>query len=454
MVIILCPKKANTSFKKELEGKIKQPYSIFSTEEVSDVEGSRYYIFNHRSMHKYGKKIVDLCGEYKVIAIIDEAHILQDDSSNQSKFLSLLRPRFNAVWGLTATPLLNNPEGLYHVTNFIRPMFFGTYKTFEKTYLKTKRMKMRRGKRLVKFNKILGVKNVDKLSQKLKYISHVRKKDYDIDFIYRKVQADTNIMEDYQKAGRGLFTEEFGARLHDLQSSVSNVLYESLSERLNRLESKFGRLDDVEDRIVLRDRINQIEEGLLEVNERVSISNKEKLLLKTLKEIIDRNEGTLIYVEYIPTEHRLVSLLEKYKDKLGYNKLYRITGSIDYSERIKVEKELDRKDIVIINEAGKESINLRQVNNIVFYELPFAIGTFIQIVGRITRLDTEYDSQLIYVLETVETIDTYKRMLIQDNAKLIKDLFGSNSNLPKSLNKIDKKFMKKLKKDLLWKFNN
>lgn len=100
-----------------------------------------------------------------------------------------------------------------------------------------------------------------------------------------------------------------------------------------------------------------------------------------------------------------------------------------------------------------KSINLQAVNNIIVYDVPFAIGDLIQLIGRITRMDSLYDTQNLIFMEALETIDTYKRLLVQSNATLIQELFGEDSNLP-FYGDIDNDVMKKyrtfFKRKLLW----
>ena len=44
-VVIVCPKPAVASFKKELTNKLEQPYSIYTATEYKEVENARYHIF-------------------------------------------------------------------------------------------------------------------------------------------------------------------------------------------------------------------------------------------------------------------------------------------------------------------------------------------------------------------------------------------------------------------------
>ena len=178
-----------------------------------------------------------------------------------------------------------------------------------------------------------------------------------------------------------------------------------------------------------------------------------KLLIETLKEIIDRGEGVLIYTELEDTYRFIGDAIESYQGYLGYSQLYYITGKTPYEKRVECEKRLKRKDIVIVTRAGSSSINLQAVNNVVFYDLPFAISSLIQMVGRVARTDSVYKNQNVYVLEVKETIDTYKRLLLQSYMTLIQSIFGEDSTLP-YYGDIDKdvvqKYRQYFKNKMLW----
>ncbi len=66
-------------------------------------------------------------------------------------------------------------------------------------------------------------------------------------------------------------------------------------------------------------------------------------------------------------------------------------------------------------------------------------------------MDSTFKHQDIHIIEADGTIDTYKRILIQDNAFVYSLLFGENPNLP-NLVQLDREFLKDIKKRLLWSF--
>ena len=158
---------------------------------------------------------------------------------------------------------------------------------------------------------------------------------------------------------------------------------------------------------------------------------------------------SLVYCLYEDTYKRLYKILESYKHLIGYSKLHLITGKVKYEDRLKVEKDMPLKSIVLMTKAGTQSINLQAANNIIFYTLPWDCGSLIQAVGRITRSDTIFDTQHVYFLESSDTIDTYRRLLIESKLSMITSVFGEQPTMPDIQPfEIDKK---ELKKYMLWK---
>ena len=85
------------------------------------------------------------------------------------------------------------------------------------------------------------------------------------------------------------------------------------------------------------------------------------------------------------------------------------------------------------------------------YNIPYSTGSILQLIGRITRVDTVYDTQNIYILEAVDTIDTYKQGLVASKIDLFEAIFGEQTTMPDFS---DDKFdidASLLKKKYLWK---
>lgn len=417
---IVCPKEANIAFKKELKTKIKLRYSILTTDEKKLDKKSRVYLFNYSNLdplEEYLNKFRK--AGYKVFLIADEVHLMQSADSNMSKRLRSLRSDFSCVFGLTGTPVLNALEGLWRIVDFVKPGFLGDYNQFRYYFIDYNRRNIRVGRQMRRIEEVKGYKHLDQLREILKTIIITRGIKYDVDFIFRKCELTDEEKKNYETAAKGVLDSEdnekhIPSRLHDLQ---------------------------------------RIADGSHHLLESESLYSKAALLVSTVHEIINRGEGVLIYTEYEDTYRTLGEALKKNKQVIGYRKLHFITGKIPYKTRVDVVRNLQSGDVVVLTKAGCKSLNLQAVNNVIVYDIPFAIGDLIQLIGRVTRVDSKYDRQHVYFLEADQTIDTYKRLLVQSHSTMIQEIFGEDSNLP-YYGDIDKDVMSKyrtyFKRKLLW----
>jgi superfamily II DNA or RNA helicase len=454
--ILLLPNSAVKAFNDTLTKILGLPYSIYTARKTRVRENARFHIFNYSTLGKdifkedtnpldnpYFKTLARLRKKHKNLFLIaDEAHALQDPKTTQYKTVKLIKPWFMGMWFLTATPILNNLEGFYHMVNLLKSDFFKSIYAFNNKYhvYKTKtiwKKTLVNGVWVPKPMKIYDVvdyKNLDHLKEMFDKISIVRSKEYNIVFNYRETKLSKSSKEFYKKAAEGLFSgkvlkvnkktgkkitkkteqQHAGARLHDLQRVVSNS------------HPDFQDFD------------------------KNKITEKELLLINTVKEVINRNEAVLIYFSYLETLDRIKYIFNYLKTKLNIPAIHEVSGNISQQKRKIVEDAIKPRDIVLITSAGTESINLQKANNLIFYEIPFPLREFIQASGRIARTNSEYDEMNIYILEARGTIDTYKKNRIMMNSAAIKSVLGGSNTLPVENLKISLADKEEMKNELLW----
>ena len=351
---------------------------------------------------------------------------LEEPHSKFYEQVASIRHLFSVCWFATATPLKNNIEGLYWLMYVLDPNILKDWYTFKNSFLVIERHPVTRyiGKGKKKYKKlvweeeIVGYKNIDTLRNILDQYIIIKQKQYNLKFFYHKTNMLDTEVDPYLEAGQGLLRDtakdSFAVRMHDLQMVVDNI-----------------------------------NEQYRVINK---MSSKEMLFISLIREKMKGNHPTLIYCDYNEVVDRLEYLLKATQSKTGVKQILKVTGSISLKEREKVEELIDIGTVVLITSAGTESINLQKADSLVFYDIPFSILTFMQAVGRVTRIDSKYNEQYIHLLETVGTIDSYKRCLIQINGGLIMKMFGKMETLPLEAGQIDRNVTRQLKQGLLWCF--
>lgn len=422
---IIAPPKAVKAFKKELSTKLKIRFNLITTQETLTLQGSRITLVSSTCIDKACPSIVKMKSEgKKLILMIDEYHCCQSPDSKIYTKIKSIRSLFTIFWGLTATPLKNDIEGLYWMVSLLNPSILGSWVAFRNRFLITERhvvpQRTKNGKYITRFvEEVIGFKDAKGLQELLKKYIIMKQQPYNLNFIYNKVDLEKIETQKYFMAGKGLLRESsehnWAVRLHDLQQVIDNIQPEY-------------RQDD--------------------------LTNKEKLFLKVLMQMLNEGNPCLVYCDYNEGISRLESILKKYKTNLNLKAIYKVTGDIPLSEREKIEDKIKPGTVTLITSAGTESINLQKANTLIFYDIPFSVLTFIQAVGRITRIDTKFKSQNIHIIESFGTIDTYKRLMIQINGNMIKSLFGDIETLPLELCVEDRTMVSRLRNTLLWAFRN
>lgn len=427
--IVLCPSSATGVFIKEITQKINSSYCICTADGVEGNLSSKFVIVTHSSFYKHVSLIGDLITRNKTVLILDEAHIMQ---SENSQFQQLLRPMsryFAAIFAMTATPVLNKLLGFYSLMQFVYPDLLGQRYHFIDRYVIMDTKKIWKNGVQRKIPVYIGSKNLPHLKTIVDPYVLIKRLVYDVQFEYKTTRMNDHELLLYREAAKGVIDKDYegekayGGRLHDLQRVVDGSLKDYWNPKIN---------------------------------------SKEKLLIESINEVCSRKQACLVYVEYNDTLFRLRKLAEKAQPYYGWGKIYEISGETSVEDRHLIEKIICPKDVVFVTQAGSQSYNLQRANNVIFYDIPFAIGRFIQFVGRVCRMDSIFAKQYVYILEVVDTIDTYKRLLIEKNGTTIRELFGEDESLQTDLPEIERKFEKelkqslakylqKLKRELLWK---
>lgn len=425
LVAIVCvPPKALKVFRKELETKLHTSYTEISSQTKRSTK-SRIILTTHTKLQDLQPQINELINkDFKIAFILDEAHILQNPEAKLSKFIYTNRKFFSIFWCLTATPCGNDIYGLFFLMHIVNPTVLGTKSEFRKNYLITEFKQVKKWNQITHRYEfpveevVIGCRNTKELQEQLKDYLIIRQKHYNLKYEYHTTNLDSEEIVAYLQASAGLARKtsekNFAVRLNDLQRVVDNS-----SEKYSNASK---------------------------------LSSKEKLLIETTLNLI-KDHAIIIYTDLQDNIDRLQLLFTKLK-QMNYpiGNIHKITGTQSFADRAKVEDTLKQSDIVLITSAGTESINLQKSDTIILYDAPFSIKTYIQLIGRVTRVDTKHSEQTIHFIECLGTVDTYKRLCIIKHADIINQLFGEIETLPLNLVTIDENTQAQLRNKLLWSF--
>ena len=456
--IFMIPKSARAAFIKEMTTRFGLEFYLITAETSKkysylEMTKHRYIFIENTLVNRFVEDLVSLANTNTCHLVIDEAHSLQSPDSVFTKAAWEIRCYCKRIYAMTATPLLNDIEGLFNVLHFVYPSVFVSWFRFRARYCITKEniihMRARNGNHIQrKVIEIIGYQNMKELNEILDKLIIKGCIHYNVNFEFLDCELDEQSEKPYRLAASGLFDILY----HPEKAKARSKTKKSKGDDNNFTveEKDFGsRLHDLQ-------RICDFSDSsLYEVNKDF-ISNKMKLLLDQVKLVMSRNESMLVYFEYKDSLEMAERILLDHQDELGFSKIYRLTGAEKEADRAKIESNLGLKEIVLCSQAASQSRNLQRANNICLYNVPFSIGKLIQISGRVCRVDSTYDHQNITVLSVKDTIDDYKVTLLKDHLSLIQKLLGNEAMGAVEdceYLDIDRSNMKALKNNLLWRRN-
>ena len=128
-VLVLAPKVVLSVWEKEIKDTLLCPYSI-------DINGDgiQFDLLNYERLRNYKDKKKRRVKYDLVIA--DESHRIKNRNSIQSKVAAKFSENAPYVLALSGTPRGNEDVDFYAQYRFINPSLFGTWKEFDKEYLK------------------------------------------------------------------------------------------------------------------------------------------------------------------------------------------------------------------------------------------------------------------------------------------------------------------------------
>jgi SNF2 family DNA or RNA helicase len=110
-------------------------------------------------------------------------------------------------------------------------------------------------------------------------------------------------------------------------------------------------------------------------------------------------------------------------------KFLRITGAENEKKREDAKskfQEMEEYDLIFINNAAIEAINLQQAAHMVCLDMPWSWGDTTQLVGRMLRLASPHSACTLHVMYAAGTVDEYTIEVLKSKKGLFEKIFGES----------------------------
>lgn len=323
----------------------------------------------------------------QLTVILDEATAFKSRATKTWETVALLCRHTNRAYALTATLLKNRLIEGFHIYGALMPGVFTTQQAFfdEFCYVELKKI----GKARIPI--IKGYKNLDKFRERIELVYLGRPK-HEVStelptLATREVsfELDSTEVAKYQEAQSGLLALGDGSlREFEKTKVLTALIYcQQVVNSLALLKFKEGSIvetswDDMEGQKVKE------------------LSSKEEALVDLLTEELD-DEKVIVYTRFASHVPRLQAILKKHKIESAA-----ITGDQNDAERKAAQKAFqDLKSkvrVIIITAAGSEAINLQAAAALIFFDMPWSWGDYVQTLGRMIRIGSPHKGVLCFHL--------------------------------------------------------
>lgn len=324
-----------------------------------------------------------------LFSVFDEAIVLKDPDSVVHKAGSMLSKLSTKTIAITATVSKGQLEEAYYIFRSIGINLVQDYKTFSKTFCMYKKSPFKiRGRQV---DMLVGYQNIQQFSKLIAphFIGRAKSE------VAKELPAFT--MKRY------VVSED-----DETHSALKKIYTDSLME--NRPPNT-GRL-----RIALT--TPQLIDDTINPKH---INNKVQELIRIINNDFN-DEKIVVYFDYKSPIDLLETILPEHLPP-KYKKILKITGDVnDRASVVKQFNESPNHNLLFINSAAKEGLNLQVSGHLFFMIQPYTAGDYSQIAGRISRIGTLHSNLTIHVIVQNDSSDTDSESIIQIGFKLMKQV--------------------------------
>lgn len=334
----------------------------------------------------------------KIVLTLDECHKFKTTGTQTRQLVMNICKYPERVWALTATAIKNGLEEFYAIATAIGVKPLGSMTEFRSEYCIWREQFIGQG-RFKKF--IVGYKNVAYFKEQLRpfFLGRSQKQ------VKEKLPALTTVFHPIDlDAKQAKIITELPLGLIELPPIVFKVAGEWFEKErdANNEMTQLSVNQLVANHWALLDRNTE------ETFHTPKLSPKEEELLEMLDGEY-RGEKVIVYTKYRSWIDRLQWLTDN--GKFTDRKFLRVTGNESETKRNEnmrlFQSPESGYDLIVINAAGMEGVNLQQAAHMVMLDVPWSWGDLIQLVGRMVRMASPHSACTLHVMVARGTIDEY-----------------------------------------------
>jgi len=354
-----------------------------------------------------------------VCAIYDEATSFKSGSTVTSNLVREISSKCKWRYGLSATPIENHLTEIFNIFRGLGLDVLGDERWFKYQYcveeIKGYRTQWA-GKRMRKIpiTVTVGYKNLNELNNLL------------VPYFWARSVADVG--EQLPQLNTDTINIDMSAEQLQKTEDIWNGLYsidhlDADEEEIKTVTSKMT--------VLLLHQMVSINPAILSQKPEdylhAKTSPKEDALIELLNTTLAGSK-TIVYTRFRRELERLKVLLPK---ETGRNVLY-VHGGMDKDLRYNMMKRFQEdpnENLICINGAAFQAVNLQQAANLISMDLPWSWGGVLQLVGRMVRLRSPHAICNLFILRTEGSIDDHVIGLLKNKKGIFERILSRSASL-------------------------
>jgi len=353
----------------------------------------------------------------KTVLTLDECHKFKT-TGTQTRQLIVNICRFpERVWALTATAIKNGLEEFYAIATAIGVAPLGTMTEFRSEYCLWREQYIGMG-RSIKI--ISGYKNVAFFKEQLRpfFLGRSQRQVKEplprLCTVYHPIDLDEKQAKIIMELPLGLI-------------ELPPIIFKVAGEVFSKDRDPDNEMTQLSVNQLCANHWALLDRNNPEVYLTTKLSPKEEALLEMLDGEY-RGEKMVVYTKYKTWIDRLEWLTKN--GHFTERKFLRITGDESEKQRNENKKLFQSPDsgydLIVINAAGMEGINLQQAAHMVMLDVPWSWGDLIQLVGRMVRMASPHSACTLHVMVAKGTIDEYAIETLKGKKGVFEAILGNS----------------------------
>jgi SWI/SNF-related matrix-associated actin-dependent regulator 1 of chromatin subfamily A len=422
-VLIVAPMSLVKTWQEELRLATDEPYQVIGgspaqrTKQLAST--AKIFVVHYEGLRLEEARLAEWLGGGKSMLVFDESQRIKNLEAQTTQAALRLRPHTARCVIATGTPIANRPLDLFaQYLVMDKGRTFGTkFPAFKNTFCEIDIQKIQVGRKTIRVEKFIGVRNSEELRKRIMSTSLRRLKSEVLDLppvLYK------DFIVDLKAEQKSMYMQ----MRDNLRVELQNMSSDQVSAEASTIMVKLLRLSQIASNPALLDPAYE--------GPNAKLSELDDLLEDIFA---DDTKKVILWSHYV---QNVAFLVERYNEK--WEGKYRVvghTGDMDVEERQESVKafqdDTSCRLFIATPQSAKEGLTLlprdgkMKADTMIYLDLSFDSGSYVQSQARFHRIGQEAERCLVIHLVGESTVDEYIRKTVVEKIKTATELLDDGN---------------------------